>query len=180
MSCYLNNDEILKFDTYHSLLLLNHNHELKIEYKWESHKEFTSFSEYLLSVFSPRFDWVILGTMKEQICDQCGFLTSSLKKFNEHYQIHLSLKFNCEECPKEFETKNKLRWHKMNTHQGQVQCDVCCKFFSTMNNLERHKNNVHDKCSVSCEKLNFIFKKSLVTFFINIFSALTCLSFIIG
>ena len=89
--------------------------------------------------------------MKEQICDQCGFLSSSLKKFNEHYQIHMSLKFNCEECPKEFETKNKLRWHKMNTHQGQVQCDVCYKFFSTM-------NNVHDKCSVSCENCNEFFQ----------------------
>ena len=77
---------------------------------------------------------------------------------NELYQIHMSLKFNCEECQKEFETKNKLRWHKMNTHQGQVQCDVCCKFFSTMNNLERHKNNVHDKCSVSCENCNKSFR----------------------
>ena len=64
--------------------------------------------------FSQRFDRGILGTMKEQICDQCGIVTSSLKDFNEHYQKHMSFKFNCEKCPKVCESKNKLKWHKIN------------------------------------------------------------------
>ena len=84
------------------------------------------FQNICFLFFSQRFDRV---TMKVQICNQCGMQSSSIKEFNEHYQIHQSLLFQCEKCPKLFDTRNKLRWHVIRNHKGQVQCDECCKFF---------------------------------------------------
>ena len=112
------------------------------------------FQNICFLFFSQRFD---RGTMKVQICDQCGMLTSSIKDFNEHYQIHQSLLFQCKKCPKLFDTRNKLKWHVIRNHKGQVQCDECCKYFSCSTSLDRHKKNVHDKCSVSCENCIKIF-----------------------
>ena len=151
MSCYLNNDEILKFDTYHSLLLLNHNHELKIEYKWESLKEFTSFSEYLLSVFSPRFDWFILGTIKEQICDQCGFfkvkynlsITNKVHIIFSHIQeviyktgkgLGEGSEQSLEACHHKFDVI--WQWYKVKDHQSPnhgEQLFKCVQHFNSFN-----------------------------------------------
>ena len=49
-------------------------------------------------------------------CDQCEFKTSHKSYLKIHIGIHEGKRFSCDECSKDFSTKNVLRKHKLASH----------------------------------------------------------------
>ena len=86
-------------------------------------------SEALINM--PRFN-------RQSQCEKCGVERSSMtsRKFKEHYDLHLDLQFNCDDCEKVFPTKPKLVDHKRYVHSLLINCDVCNKTFTNEKNLK--------------------------------------------
>ena len=84
---------------------------------------------------------------KNAVCDKCGAKKEDFKTarlFQQHYDDHFDLALPCNECPKTFSTKIKLRDHIRKVHKVKDQCNMCEKMFSTKSNLNMHKRKFHD------------------------------------
>ena len=73
-------------------------------------------------------------------------LNKSVKKISE------SNKFECKECCKEFESKNKMSDHIKKNHSQTKKCKFCEETFLKCSDLEEHLQNFHsDATQYECE-----------------------------
>ena len=91
-------------------------------------------------------------------CDVCDYKTPKLSHIKRHKMIHTGKKFKCDQCPKSFNEKNKLKVHMNSKHKGHAKykCEVCYRTFSSKGGIVYHMqtkhNNTHKyRCEV-CEK----------------------------
>ena len=76
---------------------------------------------------------------------------------------HNSKSYNCENCPRKFDTEDRLKAHvkKIHTDELNYQCDKCEKRFKNPSNLHTHLKYTHgtktiqcDKCEYSCKNIS--------------------------
>ncbi|XP_021709400.1 zinc finger protein 691 [Aedes aegypti] len=100
---------------------------------------------------------------EKTICSVCGSLVNNIKS---HMVIHEDVRpHQCEQCPKNFTSRNKLQSHINSVHlrKRDFKCEVCGKAFLEKNNLKGHqrihKGDRKYKCDL-CPK-SFLFAGTL-------------------
>lgn len=100
---------------------------------------------------------------EKTICPVCGALVNNMKS---HMVIHEEVRpHQCEQCPKNFTSRNKLQSHINSVHlrKRDFKCEVCGKAFLEKNNLKGHqrihKGDRKYKCDL-CPK-SFLFAGTL-------------------
>lgn len=78
-------------------------------------------------------------------CDMCSYETSKPLQLEEHKRrVHLTKKFTCEICSKEFGYQKDLRRHMKCHSKAENCCDVCGKMYKDVRKLVEHKK-VHSE-----------------------------------
>ncbi|CAG5124177.1 unnamed protein product [Candidula unifasciata] len=73
-------------------------------------------------------------------CDQCSYSTIKHVQLLEHKRrVHLTRKFQCEECLKEFGFLKDLRRHMKCHTKAENCCDICGKMYKEVRKLIEHK-----------------------------------------
>ena len=113
----------------------------------------------------------------KSVCPYCD------KKFSEPYTTrkhinmeHKNKKLKCEECPKSFQCRQSLDYHRQTAHSmiipSSYDCDICEKGFVTKVGLSNHKKFTHtDDCEqLQCEQCeaNFKHQKYLNAHMLNV------------
>ena len=78
-------------------------------------------------------------------CEVCGKEIATLKNFNRHMMIHVSVKpHQCSECGMGFSQKTNLKTH-MRVHSGDkpYKCDMCTEAYAHKVSLKTHKKKKH-------------------------------------
>ena len=105
-------------------------------------------------------------------CEKCAVSFAQISKRHQHFAVkHMNLArrkppnsalFPCSDCDAEFETKAKLKYHRLKTHlswQGDLKCPTCDKTYSSKSNLTRHINRDHKggkSPAHSCPECGFV------------------------
>lgn len=81
-----------------------------------------------------------------QLCPICGKHFIKNCYYKQHMKTHGEKNFVCDECPKSFFLKDKLKAHKM-THSSlrKHTCEFCDKTFKTKHHANLHMEYVHRK-----------------------------------
>ncbi|KAI8799113.1 zinc finger protein 37-like [Biomphalaria glabrata] len=75
-------------------------------------------------------------------CDKCLYETSKSTQLVEHQRrVHLTKKFTCEICTKEFGYRKDLRRHMKCHTEAENCCDVCGKLYKEARQLLDHKKS---------------------------------------
>ncbi|XP_059176886.1 zinc finger and BTB domain-containing protein 24-like [Physella acuta] len=78
-------------------------------------------------------------------CDMCSYETTKPLQLEEHKRrVHLTKKFTCEICSKEFGYQKDLRRHMKCHSKAENCCDVCGKMYKDVRKLVEHKK-VHSE-----------------------------------
>ncbi|XP_055593487.1 zinc finger protein 691 [Uranotaenia lowii] len=75
---------------------------------------------------------------EKTVCSICGALVNNMKC---HLVIHAEVRpHQCEQCPKNFTSRNKLQSHINSVHlrKRDYKCEICGKAFLEKNNLKGH------------------------------------------
>ena len=71
------------------------------------------------------------------LCKKLLFDNTALKKHLE--SVHEKIRYQCDQCMKQFTTYDYLQSHKKSEHEGKrFQCEKCEKSFVQASNLRRH------------------------------------------
>ena len=70
---------------------------------------------------------------------------------------HFESSYQCEECIKSFETKEKLQTHKEKFHgdspkNPKISCQLCTELFRTKSDMLKHKTLVHKSSKSHCNQ----------------------------
>lgn len=88
-------------------------------------------------------------------CDICGYKCHMKKLFVNHMiGKHFLEKFQCECCPRNFDSHCKFQTHFMRDHfmvREKIECDICHKKFFNQESLVVHKRNIHREKKFKCE-----------------------------
>lgn len=85
------------------------------------------------------------------ICDYCGKRSKTKPNFMKHlFQIHLKIKFNCDECDQVYTDKQTLKHHKVRAHgmEAAFKCEKCPEKFCYPSQLKVHDMVHHLKMKV--------------------------------
>ena len=85
-------------------------------------------------------------------CSACGKLFASENTMKRHYAIHLNLQFDCPNCPKFFDTKEKLQQHSRGSH-GPGYTSLCGRSTSKWpGQRQHHQKKCNDCIRIRVEK----------------------------
>ena len=70
---------------------------------------------------------------------------------------HFESSYQCEECIKSFETKEKLQTHKEKFHgespnNPKISCQLCTELFRTKTDMKKHKRLIHKDSESHCNQ----------------------------
>ena len=85
--------------------------------------------------------------LKKFICKNCDYRTNAKAHFYRHIARHPennSAKFECDDCVKQFNSNEALKYHKKSVHDGvRFTCSYCNHTSSSAQNLKRHDASKH-------------------------------------
>merc|ERR1712062_57961 len=87
-------------------------------------------------------------------CNQCQKDFSSKENLIEHVEgVHEGVEFQCDQCSKTYTYRNGLHDHIQSVHQGVTfKCDQCSKTYTSRFRLHVHIQSVHEGVAYECEQ----------------------------
>ena len=76
-------------------------------------------------------------------------------RLKQHMKFkHFESSYQCEECIKSFETKEKLQAHKEKFHREnpKISCQLCAELFRTKSDMRKHKSLIHKSSECHCNQ----------------------------
>ena len=91
-------------------------------------------------------------------CHICDFVTNKKSGLTRHLTVHgIGDRFKCDQCDKDFSTKNHLQTH-INAHSECPQkCNQCGKMYKTANIMKQHIASMHSEKRLQCDKCDQMF-----------------------
>lgn len=95
-------------------------------------------------------------------CDDCGFATESLGRFERHRASHTGVyPYECTECPRRFAAKEELSRHRHIIHpKGQQSCPHCPRLFQDQVEFDTHLELHQSGRSHGCETCGHHFESA--------------------
>jgi len=89
----------------------------------------------------------------KHLCNICDYATNNNGNLTKHLAVHgIGDRCKCDQCDKDFSTKNDLQKH-IKTHNLCPQiCNQCGKVYKTMNSLKQHIAQMHSEKRLECDQ----------------------------
>lgn len=93
------------------------------------------------------------------LCNTCGVSVSKGYLDSHISAVHLKTKpLTCNWCEKKFETKSRLKRHKLRKHvRRELKCPQCSKVYHDIAILKQHIESFHQKIKHPCQQCNKVY-----------------------
>ena len=90
-------------------------------------------------------------------CNECGKQFLSRNAFEVHNNIHLGISYSCEKCDHKANSNKALKGH-IRTHHMEKQWYFChfCDYKGSKKGLRVHKESKHGSKSFKCDKCDYV------------------------
>jgi len=94
----------------------------------------------------------------KHLCHICDYATNKKYNLTSHLYVHaIGDRFKCDECDKDFASKNHLQQH-IKTHSSYAhKCNQCGKMYNTVKNMKEHIKVMHSEKRLECDECEKLF-----------------------
>ena len=94
----------------------------------------------------------------EHLCHIYDYATNMKQRLAIHLAVHgIGDRFKCDQCDKDFSTKNHFQTHIKSHSACPHKCNQCGKMYTTLAFLNRHISRMHSERRLECDECEKMF-----------------------